>query len=99
MKIKPHSLHPGIFTARTHKLFPVGANSLKMKQFYRGRQPPQLHTSLFAIAESDSFQLCDGGENRDHRISEDPAGIQVRLGETASADAAHIAAALGQLFL
>src|SRR5271165_333215 len=42
---------------------------------------------LYAFAESDSFLLRDRGENRDHRILEDPAGIEVRLGETAIADA------------
>jgi len=42
---------------------------------------------LYAFAESDSFLLCDRGENRDHRIMEDPAGIEIRLGETAITDA------------
>ena len=41
----------------------------------------------YAFAESDSFLLRDRGENGDHRILEDPAGIEVRLGETAIADA------------
>jgi hypothetical protein len=42
---------------------------------------------LYAFAESDSFLLRDRGENRDHRILKDPAGIEVRLGETEVADA------------
>jgi hypothetical protein len=41
----------------------------------------------YAFAESDSFLLRDRGENGDHRILEDPAGIEVRLGETAITDA------------
>jgi hypothetical protein len=42
---------------------------------------------LYAFAESDSFPLRDRGANRDHRILEDPAGIEVWLGQTALADA------------
>jgi hypothetical protein len=42
---------------------------------------------LYAFAESDSFLLRDRGENRDHRILENPARIEVRLGETAITDA------------
>jgi hypothetical protein len=41
----------------------------------------------YALAESDSFLLRDRGENRDRRILEDTAGIEVRLGETAITDA------------
>jgi hypothetical protein len=41
----------------------------------------------YAFAESDSFLLRDRGENPDHRILEDPARIEVRLGETAITDA------------
>jgi hypothetical protein len=42
---------------------------------------------LNAFAESDTFLLRDRGEKRDHRIREDPTGIEVRLGETAITDA------------
>ena len=49
----------------------------------RGRVPP----GLYAFAESDSFLLRDRGENGNDRILEDPAGIEVRLGETAITDA------------
>ena len=38
---------------------------------------------MYALAESDSFLIRDRAENRDHRIREDPAGIEVWLGETA----------------
>jgi len=48
-----------------------------------GRGP----AGLYAFAESDSFLLRDRGENGNDRILEDPAGIEVRLGETAIADA------------
>ena len=41
----------------------------------------------YAFAESDSFLLRDRGENGNDRILEDPAGIEVRLGETAIANA------------
>src|SRR5580698_6349016 len=41
----------------------------------------------YAFAESDSFLFRDRGENRNDRILEDPAGIEVRLGETAITDA------------
>jgi hypothetical protein len=39
--------------------------------------------AFYAFAESDSFLLR--GENRNHRIPEDPAGIEVWLGEIAIA--------------
>jgi len=42
---------------------------------------------LYALAQSDSFLLRDRGENGNDRILEDPAGIEVRLGETAITDA------------
>ena len=44
-------------------------------------------SGLYAFAESDTFLLRDRGEKRDHRILEDPTGIEVLLGETAITDA------------
>ena len=41
----------------------------------------------YAFAESDSFLPRDRGENGNDRILEDPAGIEVRLGETVINDA------------
>ena len=39
--------------------------------------------ALYAPAETGSFQIRDRAENRYHRIREDPAGVEVWLGETA----------------
>ena len=41
----------------------------------------------YTFAEADSFLLRDRGENGNDGILEDPAGIEVRLGETAITDA------------
>ena len=49
----------------------------------------------YAFAESDSFLLRDRGENGNDRILEDPAGIEVRLGETAITDAGPSPVGLG----
>src|SRR5580700_4309543 len=73
---------------------PVSANEQffwRPRSFLAGRAAFPIagagQAGSYAFAESDSFLLRDRGENGNDRIFEDPAGIEVRLGEAAIADA------------
>ena|ERR1700675_276637 len=68
---------------RNEALLDTRFDERKSYVFGRARNSPLCSS----FAESDSFLLCDRGENGNDGILEDPARIEVCLGETAITDA------------